>query len=774
MIQVDSALALKSGRLSGRIGEAAARAAEILLSQSPFPEGSLALREYRNQFMDVYGHDIEVPVLELLSPELGLDAPDGYTQPPRLATRSLTPPRHERRERLFQRLVQEALNRHDQEIVLSQAQLEALQTWKPDPAQAPRSLEIYLQIQAASEEALSRGQFCAVVGINPGSPNAGRTFGRFFDLLGEKGLSYLKELLRKEEALSPETIFAELSYQHQQARASNLTMRPGLRHYEIAVGTTPSVPPENVIPLSDLVVGVRNGRFYLRSLRHNKRVVVCQLHMLSMLQAPNVCRFLSELSSDGLPMLSSFDWGLLASAPFLPRLVVQLGGEAQLVLAPACWNLSRETIAAQGQQEARAALQAWRKQWRVPRYVYLTEMDNRLLLDLEHPLMMAELQKELAGLPADHSLTLQECLPDFEHLWLSDTRGERYFSEFVVPLLRSDAFKEPEKAESEKGKRPEKVAQPGVTTLSSVPHVVAPGVRLCYPGEQWSYVKLYCTPTQQEEVLAGPLQDLLRTFNETRACDHWFYIRYADPDHHLRLRLHAATPEQPVLTNLLAWSRTLARRGLIQRYTLDTYAREVGRYGGPAAIELLEQTFSIDSEFCRGLVAALYEHHLTLSSMEIAVLSSDHYFAALGYDLEQRLHWLEERVEKYAWSREYHAERKRYCELFAPWDVSGRGTIDQPTGGAMKKPAAFPDLAEQREKFDLLCEPLKQLPPLAVRIRELAQSNQLWVSEEELLGSLAHMHKIRLLDLDGKREQQLCAFWLHTLKSIRYLPARRE
>ena len=286
----------------------------LLLRFTPFPYGSPALQEYRQQFVEKYGVRAEVPLLELLSPELGLDAPTGYSQPSRIfSSRASTPrPIYAQRERILQILVQEALNHHMLEIVLQEEQLSALETWQSTLASAPRSLEVYLQIQATSQEALDRGQFCAVISPNPGSSSGGRSFGRFFDLLGEPGTRALQELLAREEMLEPEAIFAELSYQHRSARTSNVAIRPGLRSYEIAVGTAPSVPPERVILLQDLVVGVQQNRFYLRSQRLNKRVIVSQLHMLNIAQAPNVCRFLLDVASDSLPVFSSFDWGSLS------------------------------------------------------------------------------------------------------------------------------------------------------------------------------------------------------------------------------------------------------------------------------------------------------------------------------------------------------------------------------------------------------------------------------------------------------------------------------
>ena len=752
-IQVDSLLSLQSPTLSTSIGTAAAHAAELLLRFTPFPQGLPGLQEYRQQFLEKYGLNAEVPLLELLSPELGLGPPPGYTQPLKVphANAFSQHSTYEQRERILLRLMQDALNNHSLEVELDETHLTALETWSPRLERAPRSLEIYLQIQASSREAMDRGEFYAVVSPNPGSPSGGRSFGRFVDLLGEPASQALQNLLRHEEALEPECVFAELSYQHSYARTSNVALRPWLRPYEIAVGVTPSGPAERVLLLQDLVVGVRNERFYLRSQRLNKQVIVSQLHMLNFSQAPHACRFLLEIASDGVPLFSSFNWGSLSTAPFLPRVTVHHAPSASLVLSPARWNLETTTLQLQGTGTPEACLfqglQHWRKRWRVPRYAYLTEADNRLLLDLENPLMVVELFESLKKLKEGQQVTLQEFLPDFEHLWLTDKQGAPYFSEIVVPLLRRDAF-ELQSATT----RPANTGVIHKGTPLQTSGTVSQQIRAFYPGDAWNYVKLYCTPAQQEEIIAGPLCDFVQQLRERQLTDRWFFLRYADPQPHLRLRIHAYTDEQiqPALHLLLSWCHQLATRGLIQRYVLDTYEREVARYGGPAAIDLLEEVFSVDSDLCRSIIAAQYTHRLTLEPLAVAVASLDRFFAAWGYDRAQRLQWLQKRTEQYTFRKEFYPKRKPYCELLTSWEQ--HTNTELPTQHALL--------------YELVAPLENQLPPLVRQLRHLAQTGQLWVTEDDLLASLAHMHKVRLLDLDAHKEQKLYAFWRYTLESI--------
>lgn len=739
--QIDAALQLKAPHLHSLIGEAAALAATCLLRMTSFPQGSPALQQYRQEFQERYGEYAEVPLLDLLSAENGLDAPAGYDQPPCAYHRLNEPPTPDtsQRDHVLQELVADAINAHQREVELSEETLQRLTCWSPDREQAPRSLEIYLQIHARSCEALDRGEWSAVV--NQGGPmSAGRTFGRFFDILDQSTVQKLHALAEQEEALVPDALFAELSYLPRGARTANVAIRPAVRAYEINVGTTPSVPPDRTLSLNDLVVGMRDGRFILRSQRLGKQVIVCQTHMLTVSRAPNVCRFITEVAQDGLPGLQAFGWGDASGALFLPRVVVKAGPQARLVLSVATWHVRADTIMPQGEGSEQLrwlrALRRWRSLWHVPRYVYLTNLDHRLLLDLEHPLMAEELRQQTIKLQDDQRLILQELLPDFEHLWLRDEQGSCYFSEIVVPLLRSDAYQT-------------KTASPASPAFPS--RILLPVERRSFPGEAWGYLKLYSTYKQHNALLADLLGNLLHTLQEQNLIDNWFYIRYGDPEPHLRLRFHAERQEaiQPLLASLLQWGSTLARAGSIQRYTLDTYEREVERYGGPEGLDLCEQIFGIDSIISKNILVACEQQRLTLDLPAITVFTLHHFLASWGWNCEQCLQWLQRRTKKYEFRQEFRPQRRMYGELLAP-----------------EAPQSNPDLMHQRTLLHQLVRPQeKAVAQIGARIRALSAEETLWRSESEILASLAHMHANRLGE-DRTQEDQTLAFWRYTLESM--------
>ncbi|GER89691.1 hypothetical protein KDW_38530 [Dictyobacter vulcani] len=739
--QIDAAINLRSSYLHKAVGEEAARGAELLLQLGASPQGPQHLKEYHAAFVEKYGMDVEVPLLELLSPESGLDAPSTYTEPPRQYPLPYKPPRDMQvRDAILSSLLLEVTNDKKIEIELTDQVLKELVQWTPrDNNPAPLSLEIYLQLHAASIKEIDKGEW--MLSVAPAvMASGGATFGRFFDLLTANELEKLRQFTRQEELLRPDAIFAELSYLPPQGRAANVSSHPMLRSYEIVVNTTPSLEDDRVIPLDDLVVGVYNHRFYIRSLSHNKEVIACQSHMLSPLRAPNVCRFLLDVAHDSYPRLSGFDWGAFRNVPFLPRV-----RKGKMVLSLAQWIIKSSTITPEisGDEDTNwfIGLQQWRKQWNVPRYVYLSEFDNRLLLDLENPIFVSELYQVLKK---KHIVLLQEMFPDFEHLWLSDEEGYPYIAELVVPLIQKQG-------------QVEQTHSSLLTQPTSKVSIIPSKERNKLPGGEWTYVKLYASPKQQDRIIIGPLQEIAHKLQQMDLIDHWFFLRYADPRPHLRIRFHTSKQgnNDVVLNMVLKWGRDCFEQNIINDIVLSMYEQEIERYGGPYAMPIIEKIFWSNSVVACQLVTACYHKTIDLDQVAIAVFVLDHLFTSWGLDLAARLDFLQDRVAKYEASDQFRVHRKVLIDLLAPWEHSH----DR-------------DVQIQRQKLkDIICIQTDILQEAGLLIDELEKEGKLWKSRNEILSSLAHMQHNRFFGINRDLELLTYALWYHTLESIKKRPS---
>jgi len=101
--------------------------------------------------------------------------------------------------------------------------------------------------------------------------------------------------------------------------------------------------------------------------------------------------------------------------------------------------------------------------------------------------------------------------------------------------------------------------------------------RFSLPGGEWLYLKLYMHKEDMNRFLC----------RFTAPQKEWFFLRYRDPDPHLRLRIRGETLKQ-LHSQLINWHENF----FVQRVVVETYERELERYED---IELAQAIFSEDS-----------------------------------------------------------------------------------------------------------------------------------------------------------------------------------
>ena len=296
-----------------------------LLAEPRGPDDDLA--RFRDAFTARY-QDREVPLVEVLDDEVGIGFPRGGARDteggPLLAglefpgTGGETPltPWGERQAFLLNKLTEAAAAGAD-EISIERQDLERF--GRKDPPPLPGAFAVLATVAAASEEALSRGEF-RLHWAGADGPSGARLLGRFCH--ADPDLRRRVEgHLREEERLDPEAVFAEIVHLPE-GRVGNVLFRPVLRDFEIPFLGTSGVSPDRQIGTSDLLVSVAEGRVVLRSSTLGRRVVprltsAHNFHWASL----DLYRFLGEVQEQDPPGPLGWSWGPLWSASFLPRVV---------------------------------------------------------------------------------------------------------------------------------------------------------------------------------------------------------------------------------------------------------------------------------------------------------------------------------------------------------------------------------------------------------------------------------------------------------------------
>lgn len=118
------------------------------------------------------------------------------------------------------------------------------------------------------------------------------------------------------------------------------------------------------------------------------------------------------------------------------------------------------------------------------------------------------------------------------------------------------------------------------------------------PADEWIYYKFYGGPNVCQKLLITQIHDLVRYFLSNNVIDLFFFIRYSDPDYHLRVRLHLKDKDYVgrVIEKINSRIRPLMQIGTLNYAVLDTYKREFVRYGEPTMC-FAESLFFLDSIF---------------------------------------------------------------------------------------------------------------------------------------------------------------------------------
>ena len=234
------------------------------------------------------------------------------------------------------------------------------------------------------------------------------------------------------------------------------------------------------------------------------------------------------------------------------------------------------------------------------------------------------------------------------------------------------------------------------------------------------------------------------------AADRWFFIRYADPDWQLRLRVHGA-PDR-LLTEVLPMvhrvTAPLLETGQLWRVQLDTYEREVERYGGEAGIGPAEQAFHADSEAVLSIVRQLTGDAGAELRWRVALRGIDLLFDDLGLTLEQK-----QAIARRA--------RRGYGSEFAAdgtfqQAISRRYRGERASVEALLDPRRDPP-AELAASIRALQKRSAMLTPVAQDLRAAAAAGRLTVDLKDLAMSLAHMHVNRMLR-SAPRPQELVLY----------------
>ncbi|MEK4282788.1 lantibiotic dehydratase family protein [Cytobacillus sp. FSL R5-0377] len=366
------------------------------------------LELYREEFIDLYGEKSEVPLLELLDEDIGLGAPLTYEYPVSKKRSRFPAANKNKVNPILIDLFNKAVFSNEFEINLTDKDIMKFnEDFQP---KKPLSLELTFSIMANSESHVDSGDYKLIMfgGGHLGSNGAGNSIGRFYDMLPQKYKKDIKKLGQIVESRidEKEVLISEIVYNPRKGKSTNLVITPNIHNYEISLGTIGSKESKN-IPLDDILVGCTDEGFYLRSKKHNKRIKALKLNVLNpSFASHNIYRFLYEVGMENEIIERDINWGPYNYMLYTPRVTYK-----NIVILQAKWRINNAVLDLDNKNNNfkiwKTGFLKWKEKLSLPRFVYLAETDNRLLLDLEEDLSLLILHRRLRQITTD-KLTLVE------------------------------------------------------------------------------------------------------------------------------------------------------------------------------------------------------------------------------------------------------------------------------------------------------------------------------------------------------------------------------
>ncbi|MGW5102663.1 lantibiotic dehydratase [Streptomyces sp. NPDC004100] len=597
---IDTALDCETQLPQAVIAEAQA-AVSALYRTTPQPYGYQHWRDYHRRFRARYGVGALVPVMDLVA-DSGLGLPAGYIG----SERGAAPKVRTDRDELLLGLMQQVLLDGREELRLTDEMVNALEkaAGTDERLFVPR-VEAAFEVHSPSTQALSNGAFDLLLTAvpRPGSSMAGR----FAHVLPPEQQGALAATYRG----APDRLTAQLVFPPRRHRNENVTRTPRFLPHVIELSGHRETD-ETTIRLDDIAVTADPRSFHLVQLSTGRRIDVRVLHALEAgTQTPPLARFLAEVATGRYAAYKPFDFGAGSRLPFLPRVRYR-----RTILTQARWLLMADDLPghrAPG-HEWEDAFTAWRERLRVPLQVAVIEYDQRLPLDLSHPVHLRVLR---AQLDSTRRVELRE-VPDADaHGWIGRAH------EIWLSLGRAEP-------DTPYAPRP----RPATTTAAGRHFPWAGGVL---------HAQLHAHPRRYDEILSHHLPRLLSVFGEEPPT--WWFTRHRemarpDADQHLDLTLHLPPDAHAVgAQHVRAWADDLHRTGLASGLVLAPYQPQTGRYGRAAAMNAAHRVFAADS------AAALAQIQLTertdaFAPQALAAASALHLVTPLAPDTSAAEDWL--------------------------------------------------------------------------------------------------------------------------------------
>ena len=643
--------------------------------------------EYKDSFLNKYGEFQLVPLSRMLNKQKGIGVPHDFKESSkkRKGVKSYPVEVPERILKYMTAKYREALQNG---TTIQIDDLAAVLGEQVTTSILPKSFELIFKV--ATDE---NGNRVFVCNKDYGCIGAGRTIGRFSNDWLE-AMNVIRKLDENVQ-LDDEYIECDLMYLPQRVHLGNVATSPNINSYQLSYYQY-SADTSLRIPLSDIYVGIKDDKFFLFSKQLKKKLRINASNLLYYYGDCPEIRFLKEVQLDDVVRFDTIAFEKLNHFDYMPEIKYK-----SVVVRPETWIISPPKHLLKFEEF---------DEWFYNKYNFLcgknlaiSFADNELKINIENKDSRYLIYKNCI----QNSTTM--LVNAYSSLSIPQT------TEVVIPFI----------LENPTNSHYDTYSQTAFDDEIECNH----NAFMMLGDDDWLSIELYgCYNI--DAYIAKELTELLGCLHNDGLITSFYYIQYADPIYHIRLRLFNSKILNSI-GEIVSRLNEHVRAHHIESFKLCPYDRETERYGGLEGMLVAEKIFCADSN-CSIFLLQQYTHEEQEMYYVIAALD---YLQIWGWNLEQQLMWIENHTTcKGMYSRMWRQVHSSYYKHYSE-----------------KNKTYMPE--------ELLTDRLEN-------IKRYSSCEIPLEMQSRILSALLHMSFNRIFGMDKEREKRLLSYVYNLLHEI--------
>ena len=525
------------------------------------------LKIFKNKYIEQFGFGSVTKLTDILDVNKfdGLRLIDEYY----LENRPIKSSREEKIHQIIDNKLLLGINRKEEEVIFRREDFDEIIS-----SDSSESFFDSFDLNVIIREENGNEEYTYYLAPNSGSNRAGAMINRFSKVLETESYNKFIDSIKSNDnqyEIAHNTTLFEIRELHKNSRVQNLYSHQIINHTVLSLSLNNSVSVNN-LSLSSLYIKLdEKGEFSITNSIGDREYKVVKNNMLNMYGKTNLTNFLEQLCEKRENPIGRVNSLFENNYVYTPRIRLN-----KFIISPKTWSLSIDMFSMNSFSSFREELDIFIKDLNIDRYVYLTESDHRLLINIHDQHFDNDLYNEMKK---NKKITLTEFeFEDFNGFICHDNHDQKYVSEFTFCLF------DDKKPIQEKNRN-----------VSIADYVEYPNNILPFENG-WVFFKIYGLK-DQEMIFFNSLKKIIGSICDVERV---FFIRYGDkkgPHIRLRFKFHDEIDALNKINILNSFFRELRNDGKISEIEIDSYSPELVRYGGKNMIGIVEKYFSIDSFF---------------------------------------------------------------------------------------------------------------------------------------------------------------------------------